>query len=276
VRDFSGWSTADLFAAAAAGDDEVASDAVSEVHRRGGAEEVRAALAALTDMRPAARRFGADVLGKFGYETPLLERLFRAPSIVALVEALTVETDQETITSIAMALCWLQAEEAVDRLLELCRHPNEYLRCDLAIMLPYFGPDHPRTVAAVEDLLLDPAPLVRDWASFAFTNELAGADSPRLRERLLTLTTDPDRVTAAQAIHALAIRNDRRALPALVEALTGPLDDATYSLFQAAQLLPDRSLVPGLSHMLTLPDWEDTPELIRMIVILMAPPRHPA
>jgi HEAT repeat protein len=258
------WTSSELVDAGAQSDDEwVHWNYVSELIRRGDRDSADAALAALIDSLPQTRRFGAWVLGQFG-DGPVLERPDRGRSIAALMAAAASETDEQVIDFIASALCWLRAAESVPWLIGLCRTGGDELRTSLALSLTNFAVERADIVAALTALVADPVPSVRDWASFAFSNTLT-ADSPELRENLLALVRDPDRATAAQAIIALCTRGDRRAIPALADALKQEPDNETWILVEAAQSLPDPGLLDGLHRLARSAGYQDEPELGALI-----------
>jgi HEAT repeat protein len=263
------WTSAQLASAVAdidTGDDDgwIQWNYVSELRRRGDQASADVAVAALSDPSPQLRIFGAWVLSQFG-DGPVLERPHRPAAITALMSAASTETVPDVIDALVSALCWQQATDALPWLLELCRDGDDDVRTTLAMSLTAFGPHQTDTIKALTALLTDPAASVRDWAGFAFANDLPTADSVRLRNQLLVLTQDPDRVTASQAIHALILRSDQRAIPPLAEALTEDPDDATPLLLEAAQAASQPAFLPGLHHLLRSPEYEDDPELEALI-----------
>lgn len=68
-------------------------------------------------------------------------------------------------------------------------------------------------------LMSDSSLDVRDWASFAFTNELESDDSPEIRTALRSRVRDLNKDAQAEAILALALRKDLSVVPVIEQLL---------------------------------------------------------
>lgn len=248
----------DLVARALSADESLNGPAVFELGRIAslrvdGGPELALGLRWLADPTPPLRGHGAYLVATFGQGT--LDDGRAVPPAVedALLAAAGIETDPEAISSLVVACCRCRTRRALPWLLSLAADADRAVLETLATCLPDFGDGDPAVVDCLEGMLDHPDGVVRDWASHAFAHPLPTADTPTLHGRLLALlATDPTPVTRYQAILALARRGDRRALPALAAALLTPLsnDEAELVSFpdleEAAALLPDRSLLPGL------------------------------
>jgi len=92
----------------------------------------------------------------------------------------------------------------------------------------------------------------RDWATLLLAQE--DIDTPEVREALLLAARDTDSVVRAQALSGLAQRDKALALPLVQSELLG--DEACLSLFEAATMIADPSLVPML-HAWTEPSGDE-------------------
>lgn len=78
-----------------------------------------------------------------------------------------------------------------------------------------------RIVDAMLRLADDPDPDVRDWATFAFTNELSDEDTPAIRTQLRKNLHDSCADARDEAILALALRKDLSVVPVIEQLLSG-------------------------------------------------------
>jgi hypothetical protein len=89
--------------------------------------------------------------------------------------------------------------------------------------------------------------------------------APSCARQLLILSRDPDRVTAAQATHALILRGERRAIRALADEIGKDPDDATPLLLETAQAAPEPPLLPGLHQLLRSSQYQNDTDLTALI-----------
>ncbi len=88
----------------------------------------------------------------------------------------------------------------------------------------------------------DDDPSNRDWATMLLASE--SADTPEIREALLSAANDGNDVVRAEALVGIARRDRDLALPLVLKALSG--DWAGMPLFEAAALVADPALVDVL------------------------------
>lgn len=82
----------------------------------------------------------------------------------------------------------------------------------------------------------------RDWATMLLASE--EADTPEIREALLTAADDEHDVVRAEALVGIARRDRSLALPLVLQALAG--DRVSMPVFEAAELVADPVLVEVL------------------------------
>ncbi|EIZ78120.1 lyase containing HEAT-repeat protein [Novosphingobium sp. Rr 2-17] len=82
----------------------------------------------------------------------------------------------------------------------------------------------------------------RDWATMLLASE--EADTPEIREALLSAANDENDVVRAEALVGIAQRDPRLALPLVLEALSG--EQVSMPVFEAAALVADPALVDVL------------------------------
>lgn len=82
----------------------------------------------------------------------------------------------------------------------------------------------------------------RDWATMLLASE--EADTPEIREALLSAANDENDVVRAEALLGLAKRDRTLALPFVLKALSG--EQASVPVFEAAELIADPVLVEVL------------------------------
>ena len=82
----------------------------------------------------------------------------------------------------------------------------------------------------------------RDWATMLLASQ--EADTPEIREALLSATNDENDVVRAEALVGIAQRDRALALPLVIKALSGEL--ASMPVFEAAALVADPALVEVL------------------------------
>lgn len=89
---------------------------------------------------------------------------------------------------------------------------------------------------------VDDDPSNRDWATMLLASE--GADTPEIREALLSAANDKNDVVRAETLVGIARRDQDLALPLVLKALSG--EWAGIPLFEAAALVADPALVDVL------------------------------
>jgi hypothetical protein len=82
----------------------------------------------------------------------------------------------------------------------------------------------------------------RDWATMLLASE--EADTPEIREALLSAANDENDVVRAEAMLGIAKRDRKLALPLVLKALSG--EQASMAVFEAAELIADPVLVEVL------------------------------
>lgn len=82
----------------------------------------------------------------------------------------------------------------------------------------------------------------RDWATMLLASE--EADTPEIRDALLSAANDENEIVRAEALVGIARRDPRLALPLVLKALSGKW--AAMPLFEAAALVADPALVDAL------------------------------
>lgn len=88
----------------------------------------------------------------------------------------------------------------------------------------------------------DPDVSNRDWATMLLAQQ--EVDTPEVRQALLLAAQDADCDVRAEALEGLAERDKELALPLVERELSG--DACGYGTFQAARLIAEPSLLPGL------------------------------
>lgn len=129
-------------------------------------------------------------------------------------------------------------------------HHDPQVRLALAQALPG-GVDavdglRDRVIDGLTQLTRDTEPRVRDWAAFGLSQ--IQAQSPPARDALAALLKDRDHDTRSEALHALAVAGDQRALPVLRRRLD---DGGELSLLEleAAAALAAPELRPALQQL---------------------------
>jgi HEAT repeat protein len=220
--------------------------AVAILQARGTREVFDAALALCGSADPKWRQMGVLILGQLG--TP---RAFPEECCDALLERLAHERDRDVLASTVFALGHLANRRSDTAVAALRRHPDPHIRHGVAFAL--CGATAPADVQALLELMEDPYELARDWATTSI-GETVTVDGPHVRDALLRRMADSDAITRAEALHGLARRGDRRAIPRLVAELSTPQPmadrfiDAAKSILKIAdetQVEPE-ALIPAL------------------------------
>ncbi|MFN8075072.1 MAG: hypothetical protein U0Q15_06580 [Kineosporiaceae bacterium] len=168
-----------------------------------------------------------------------------------LATLLADSPDAATTSAVVAALGHAWDDRALRILLDadLAGHPDPYVRLDLARALNGGMPAPDLRRRAIPQLVLlsgDRVDEVRDWACCGLAALLA--DDPTSREALAARLEDPHADTRAEALVALALAGDPRALPRTI-ALLSVEDDGDVTLLQleAAVQLADPALLPALT-----------------------------
>lgn len=180
---------------------------------RAGREVLERALALLRHSTPSKRVLAANLLAQLG--SP--QRAFPEESLAGLRALLANEDQPAVLASAATAFSHNADARAVPRLLALRSHSWPTVRLSVARALGSQDKT-PDVVTGLIELCRDPAPDVRDWATFAL-GSLSEVDTPRVREVLLERLEDSDSETRAEALVALAERKEERVLPYVIVAL---------------------------------------------------------
>lgn len=221
---------------------------VTQLHLHGG----QAALDIADQLRhhpePSHRELAADVLGQLGAapgRSPT-EGPFHTAALAILLAMIEAEEHPAVLNSIAVGLGHIGDERSVDPLVRLHTHPDPDVRRGVVSGL-LRRPQRPALDALIA-LSSDPDDDVRDWATFGLARQ-TDEDYPELRAALAARLGDDDPDILAEAIHGLAVRGDRRALPQLLRHLADPepaadlgvIIEALYALAAATgepRLLP--------------------------------------
>lgn len=120
---------------------------------------------------------------------------------------------------------------------------SDFLKAVIAEEVPLSGSDFAdanmlRLVAMTRDGDLSN----RDWATMLLASE--EADTPEIREALLSAANDENDIVRAEALVGIAKRDRKLALPLILKALSG--ERASMPVFEAAELIADPVLVEVL------------------------------
>lgn len=255
MRDLEGVPTEELMARAAEAalrdpsrDAENRWGFIRELHHRGELSVFQASASWCASPDPLLRCLGADVLGQLGCDvrypftsdsTPILNSLLRDP-------------DQNVVSSALFALGHLGVGDLAT-ICPLATHESADVRHSVAYCLGT------REEATARDTLIalsrDADTDTRDWATFGL-GSLSDVDNPAIREALATRLSDPDDEVRNEAILGLAVRGDRRAVPAILAEFEE--ESVSVLAIEAAEKLPDKAFIPRLEALLeTNPDDTD-------------------
>ncbi|MFJ1601130.1 ankyrin repeat domain-containing protein [Streptomyces sp. NPDC088261] len=196
-------------------------EAAAALWRRGDEETFLAASAWCADEDPQRQAFGADVLaglGGAGADVAGGTDRFTARVVALLRELSRGATETEPVRAVVTGLGRQGDPDALPEILRHTGHRDAGVRRRAASALAGLVPDgHRDGVWALVLLSGDADASVRKAAVRA----LAGVadDTPALREALAARLADPEADTAAEAAHALAVRQDPRAVGALARIL---------------------------------------------------------
>ena len=215
--------------------------AIFELQSRATPETLSYMIALLSSSNVYERAVAAWVLGQM-QSGEREYHAFQDDAVDALIKGLERwQHDPRTLENIGIALGHRSDPRAISALVALKDHQASSVRFGIVFGLSRLT--QPLAVATLLELTTDPDDKVRDWATFAFTNYLK-ADSPEIREAMFARLYDADIDIRSEAIEALAMRDDPRALPALLQAIA---DGANGSpILEAAVKLADPQLYPAL------------------------------
>lgn len=195
-------------------------DAVAELRRRGNWLTFERARVWCGSEDALRRARGAAILCQLRQprrNKPWGDPLFAAKSCDLILSMVGRELSEMALGSQIAALGHLGDSRAIAILLLFVGHPSADVRFDLAYALGQLANDA-NAIPALQRLMEDEAKDVRNWAIFGL-GSLCTADSFELREGFLAHLTDPYFDARLEAIEALAQRQDRRVVPALIKAL---------------------------------------------------------
>ena len=235
-------------------------DHVFALRKQGTPSVLEKALAWCIDTDPYHRSIGVSVLAQLG-DT---KNCYTDESSSMIRSMIRTEQDHEVITSLISAVHFRELPEGIPWLISLAQHPSEDIRWRVAWALPIPNipdPDaHQKSLQTLLRLLVDPEPLVRDWATFSLS--MTDDDSPQIREALLARLDDSDFNTRSEAAVGLAKRSEPRGLETLAKYLKS---DRVGELFvEAAEMYAKPDLKPAL---VALQKWWDiNPELLERAI----------
>ena len=197
-------------------------------------------------------KFGIDVLADFG---PKSNFPWRDETVSALIAG-THRREPELVSAAISALGRFGPNEALAHVLEHRSNTKQSVRWSLACALPGFAEGlvseaHP-AVRALIDLSHDEDSQVRDWATFGFGTQTE-TDGPTIRNALMERLDDEDSNTRHEALVGLARRHDRRALPALVRALSNEF--VADLAIRSAEYLGAPEALTTLRTLAESPNW---------------------
>ena len=221
---------------------------ISLLQRRGDREVLDRSLLLTQSSIPEERSLGIDILGQLG--SP--KRLFQDECVTALIELLEREFDSLILQNICIALGHQQDPRAIEPLLKFCLHPDWEVRYGVVSGLS--NHDDERAISGLIALSADVHPHIRDWATFGL-GTLLDIDTVAIRaalyQRFITEDSEDDETAEiyGEALTGLAIRQDDRILPRLIQELMS--DNVGVLAIEAAENMADERLYPALLHLQT-------------------------
>jgi HEAT repeat protein len=226
-------------------------DSVVTLHYRGTREVFDAASQLCVRLCPQERTLGANILGQLG----IPDRNFAGESEKLLLECLNVESAEEVLNAICIAVGHIHDPTAIPGLARLGTHPSAVVRH--AVVFGLLGFEEHLAIKTLIELSTDPNDLVRDWATFGLGSQIE-EDTAEIRDALFARVFDEDDVTRGEALVGLARRKDRRIIEPLIKELARYPDSehGGYGL-QAAEVIADARLLPVLARLKSA-DPDDT------------------
>lgn len=105
---------------------------------------------------------------------------------------------------------------ALPELIKFASHPDQKIRFEVAVALG--GYSEADSIETLLRLAKDDSDAVRDWATFGI-GTLQEIDNPKVRDLLWANLQDTDLDVRGEALVGLAVRNDERVIPVLLELL---------------------------------------------------------
>jgi HEAT repeat protein len=224
-------------------DENAAWEAVVTLHFRGTREVFDAACSLCASECPQERTLGANIFGQLGVPN----RSFPTESVQVLLELLQVETDQDVLDAVCIALGHIHDPSAISSLVQLKTHASAGVRYALVFALTGF--EDRLAIETLIEMSRDVDELVRDWATFGLGAQI-DLDTPEIRAALLARVYDEDEVTRGEALVGLARRKDQRIIEPLIEELER-FHDSEYGNYsvEAAEEIADACLLPVLTRL---------------------------
>ena len=186
---------------------------------------------------PLMREAAADVLGQLGAEGVYPFAAESTPLIKSLLE----DADVDVVASAVMACVNLDILSPV-QLTAFARHSSSEVRFSAVHAL--MGNDDGASTTALVALCGDVDRDVRNWAVFGL-GQMTSADTPAIREALLSRLGEDDAEIRGEALIGLARRGEARVLEPLKRELAGEFKGAWC--IEAAAAIAEPSLAPLLA-----------------------------
>ncbi len=242
-------------------DEDLRWEYIYTLQARGGETELAAAAKLCQSERASDRIVGINILGQSG----MPERSFPQTCGEILLALLASESDSTVLASVGIAIGHLQEPRAVAPLAKWKDHPNPGVR--MGVVLGLTCQTDELAIATLIELAEDEDADIRNWATFALSTQI-DTDTPAIRDALFARAIlelgddDPYPEIRGEALVGLAIRQDRRVIPALVEELSS--ECVTRLAVEAAAIAASPRLYPVL---VGLQDWWDLdPELLAVAI----------
>lgn len=223
-------------------------DSVYELTSRGSIDVFQAAEKNSGSSKIRERVFGADLLGQLGVK----DCPFSVESLNILHKMLNTESSPRVLRSVLVAIGHAQESE-VTRGTKTMAAFRDHRSADVrfGVVMGLMGRTNPISVNALLHLSRDKASKVRDWATFGL-GAMIELDTPAIRKALFERLDDNDCDTRCEALVGLAKRKDLGVKPALILELEK--ENVTSLVFQAAEELGDKSLLPLLERQIASAD----------------------
>ncbi len=223
--------------------DELAWQAVVELHFRGTEDVLQYAQRLSMSPSNRERRLGADILGQLGVP----DRTFPAQCIDILCRMLSAEEDAEVLASVLIALSFQNCADAISLVIRFSDHSDPAVR--YAVVQALASAECPEAITSLVRLSRDTDDDIRDWATFTL-GTLFEADTPQIRDALFDRIADRHDDTRGEALLGLARRKD----PGVIDALKAELgsDSVGVLAVEAAEALASMEL---RQHLLNLQQW---------------------
>lgn len=192
-------------------------EAVRVLHCRADQDLMEACRLFVRDSDPAHRCIAANILAQVHFG----DASKRTEAADLVMGALETEGSPEAVEDMIYALGHMGDVGALPLVLRFAAHTCADVRYAVAYSLPMHSEDSARVVAALIELTRDVDDDVRDWATFGLGSQL-DLDTAEIREALFARLADADGDARGEAMVGLARRLDKRVLPVLVEAVSGP------------------------------------------------------